>query len=44
MISGKKIYGIVTTEYLDIDNKEDLEKVKKEKKFFRNFKKELLRI
>ena len=43
MISGKNIYGIVTKENFDIEKKEDLEKIKQEKKIFRNLKKELLR-
>ena len=38
MISGKKIYGIVTKENLDIDTNEDVKIAKAKKRIFNNFK------
>ncbi|WP_435090479.1 cytidylyltransferase domain-containing protein [Candidatus Pelagibacter bacterium nBUS_30] len=38
MINGKKIYGMITNDCIDIDTKDDLKKLNKYKKSFLNFK------
>ena len=42
LLSGKNVYGLVTNDTIDIDNKADLKKLKKHKQKFKNFKKYIL--
>ena len=42
LMSGKNVYGLITNDTIDIDNKEDFRKLKKHKQKFKNFKKYIL--
>lgn len=43
LLSGKKIYGLKTEKYLDIDTKYDINRIKRYKSEFKNFKKFILK-